>query len=73
MRKMFKGSVFNSDISHWRPLSVTTMESMFENSQFDQNIGNWRWNIYSVKSFKAMFKNSVFNNGGSNSLDLWYV
>jgi surface protein len=45
------------------------MTSMFPNSFFNQNIGNW--NVSKVQTFASSFQLSIFNNGGSSSISTW--
>ena len=72
MSGLFKGKVENNhpDIEYWDTCKVKTMESMFEGSNLNEDIGGW--NVRNVQIFKAMFKNNViFDNAGSDSIDKW--
>ena len=72
MSFLFKGKLGNNhpEIGNWNTCFVTTMESMFEESSFNNNIGGW--NVHNVKNFRAMFKNNThYDNAGSNSIDEW--
>jgi surface protein len=42
---------------------------MFQNTSFNQNIGNW--NVSGVTNMSGMFLSSSFNNGGSSSINNW--
>uniref|UniRef100_A0A6C0ISV3 BspA family leucine-rich repeat surface protein n=1 Tax=viral metagenome TaxID=1070528 RepID=A0A6C0ISV3_9ZZZZ len=79
-------AMFQSDTSFNQPLTnlVDTsgvggcvMNSMFQNAtSFNQNIGSW--NVINVTAMNSMFLNqtatqSVFNNGGSNTINTWYA
>ena len=72
MSNLFKGKVGNNhpEIGTWNTCFVTTMESMFEESSFNNDIGGW--NVHNVNNFQAMFKNNTnFDNAGSDSIDEW--
>lgn len=83
MSGMFQGAiVFNQNIGNWNTSNVTNMVNMFNQAfAFNQNIGNW--NTANVTNMSGMFKsdfvfftapfatNSLFNNGGSNSIQNW--
>jgi surface protein len=83
MSGMFKGSiVFNQNIGNWNTSNVTDMSDMFNQAfSFNQNIGNW--NTSSVTNMSGMFESdfvffsvpfstiSLFNNGGSTSIENW--
>jgi surface protein len=69
-------SAFNNqndpDISDWNTERVTDMSFLFSVSAFNQNIG--AWNVGNVTNMNGMFlNNSVFNNGGSDSIKNWDV
>ena len=65
MDQMFvNASAFNnggsSDINNWNTSSVTTFNSAFQNSAFNQNIGSW--NVSSATIMSSMFySNEAFN------------
>lgn len=60
----------DSGISGWNTSNVTDMANMFNNNAFNQNIGSW--DTSKVTSMVSMFQsNSVFNNGGSPSINNW--
>jgi surface protein len=83
MSGMFKGAIsFNQNIGNWNTANVTDMSDMFNQAfSFNQNIGNW--NTSSVTTMSGMFKSdfvfftptfaiiSLFNNGGSNTIENW--
>jgi len=83
MSGMFKGAIlFNQNIGNWNTANVTNMSDMFNQAfSFNQNIGNW--NISSVTNISGMFRSdlvgftptfatiSLFNNGGSNTIENW--
>ena len=50
----------STGINNWRPSSCTSMSSMFQNTSFNQPIGDW--DTSSVNNFYRMFRiNSSFN------------
>ena len=61
MREMFRGSVFNHDLSAWNAVNVTNRMQMFKESAFNNNsISNW--NTSNVTSMMQMFNgNADFN------------
>jgi len=83
MSGMFKGAIsFNQNIGNWNTANVTNMSDMFNQAfSFNQNIGNW--NTSSVTNMSGMFRSdfvgftpnfatvSLFNNGGSNTIENW--
>ncbi|MGL2962493.1 BspA family leucine-rich repeat surface protein [Flavobacterium sp. RSB2_4_14] len=83
MSGMFKGAIsFNQNIGNWNTSNVTNMSDMFNQAfSFNQNIGNW--NTSSVTNMSSMFRSdfvgftapfatiSLFNNGGSTSIENW--
>ena len=83
MSSMFKGAIsFNQNIGNWNTSNVTNMSNMFNQAfSFNQNIGNW--NTSSVTNMSSMFESdfvfftvpfsttSLFNNGGSASIENW--
>jgi hypothetical protein len=44
MEGMFLKSLFNGDISEWNVSNVKYIDSMFKDSNFKQNISNWKIN-----------------------------
>jgi len=72
---MFNGATnFNQPLSGWGSTltGVTSLQSLFDRSAFDQDIGNW--DVSRVEDISFMFdNNNVFNNGGSNSITGWDV
>lgn len=83
MSKMFGGAIlFNQNIGNWNTSNVTNMSDMFNQAfSFNQNIGNW--NTANVTDMSGMFRSdivsfgptfattSLFNNGGSTSIQNW--
>jgi surface protein len=75
MGGMFRSAgSFNQPIGNWNTSRVTTMYQMFFRtspaSVFNQNIGSW--DVGNVTTMESMFANAtVFNNGGSTSIDNW--
>ena len=83
MSSMFKGAIlFNQNIGNWNTSNVTNMSNMFNQAfSFNQNIGNW--NTSNVTNMSSMFESdfvfftapfsttSLFNNGGSASIENW--
>lgn len=78
-------SAFNNagdpSIGNWAPRSATNMQSMFNGTaRFNQNLGAWfSTNLASptsrslVTEFGGMFRNSAFNNAGSDSIKDWRI
>jgi surface protein len=58
-------------IDEWNTTSVTNMEIMFGNTNFNQNIG--AWNVSNVTSFRSMFSSMSFNNGGTSDINNWII
>ena len=77
MQSMFSVTPnFNQPLSNWERsdstmANVTTLSTMFNSSNFNQNIGNW--NVSKVTSFINMFNNSTFNNGESADINNWNI
>jgi len=83
MSGMFEGAiVFNQNVGNWNTSNVNNMANMFNQAfSFNQNIGNW--NTSSVTNMSSMFESdfvfftapfatiSLFNNGGSTSIENW--
>lgn len=83
MAAMFKGAIsFNQNIGNWNTSNVTNMSDMFNQAfSFNQNIGNW--DTSNVTTMARMFRSdvvqftvtfptvSLFNNGGSTSIQNW--
>jgi surface protein len=82
MSRMFYGggganpsNKFNQDISTWNTSNVTTMESMFRNSEFNQPLNSW--NVSKVANFSEMFFgpsafNQPLNNWNTASATIMY-
>ena len=73
MASMFDGATsFNNGgstgINNWRPSSCTSMSSMFQNTSFNQPIGDW--DTSSVNNFRRMFNN---NNSFNQDIGNWDV
>jgi len=78
-------SEFNQNIGNWNTSKVTTMTTMLQfNTSFNQNIGTktvtvngttyTAWNTSLVTNMNYMLGGcSVFNNGGSSSINDWNV
>ena len=74
---MFAYSVFDKPIEDWELSSLTILEGMFKNSQYNQPLNNWckdnshntmgRLSSLHVRNFNHMFENSEFN----QPLDNW--
>ena len=56
---MFRGGVFDQDISSWDVSKVTMFNLMFSESSFDQDISCW--DISSASNMHKMFYNSDFS------------
>ena len=55
---MFKSSSFNQPLYQWDVAKVTTMNGMFQDSPFNQDISGW---ILSASNMDSMFQDSSFN------------
>jgi surface protein len=63
-------TAFNQPIGNWDVRNVTRMSNTFlYATSFNQNIGSW--NISKVTEAARMFDFSLFNNGGSPSINNW--
>ena len=71
MSSVFKdNNVFNQPIGSWDVGNVNTVASMFwGTNSFNQDIGSW--DVSNVETFQWTFRQCVFNNGGSPSIDGW--
>jgi len=68
---MFKGSGFNQYIGSWNLLKVTTFQEMFRDSTaFNQDLSAWVFHPTSNVNMNAMFRGSVYQNGGLNGVGL---
>jgi surface protein len=68
MRCMFRGTVFNQDISNWNTSSVRDMTLMFSfTEKFNQDISNW--NTSNVETMRQMFLKAFRFNQDLNGWD----
>ena len=56
-------------IGEWDMSRFTSLSGMFYRSGFDGNLGNW--DVSSVRTMLFVFRESNFNNGGSDSIKDW--
>ena len=81
VQQMFRcdtGGVFNQPLGSWDITKCNSLTVMFfGQTQFDQNIGSWNTSIVTNMSFMfggpANNLQTVFNNGGSDSIKNWNV
>ena len=60
----------NPDIANWDTSNVTTFSQTFYHADiFNQNLGNW--DTSNATNFYRFFRQSSFNNGGSDSIIYW--
>ena len=64
MSYLFKGVLFNGDISNWNTSRVTDMSYMFAWSSFNGDVS--KWNISNVINMSYMFNYSNFRGDISN-------
>jgi hypothetical protein len=60
MSKMFKKSLFEGDLSNWKPKSLKWMGEMFYKSNFSGNIDNW--DVSNVEKAAYAFDGSPLEN-----------
>src|SRR5574344_1001054 len=70
MRRVFRKSAFNGDISKWDVSNVKNMINMFCSSEFNGDIS--KWDVSKVEDTSFMFCSSVFN-GDISEWDVFNV
>lgn len=62
---LFRGSLYNGDLSNWNTSNVNSMTCLFDESKFNNN-SICNWNTSNVESMNFIFSNSNFNGDISN-------